>query len=129
MRRGKEILEFLRSMPGGASTGKIAEGLRLHPTCAGKIIRELELVGEVFRCNGKWMNTEAALEFNPNRAAADVAREAAYIRSRNRTYGCGAAQTKVTKSHRLEEFSKRRAVGRAIRNSAHKSEIMRIPQE
>lgn len=70
MRRGKEILEFLRSMPGGASTGEIAEGLRIRPTCAGKIIRELELAGEVFRCSGRWINTAAALGFNPNRVNA-----------------------------------------------------------
>ena len=64
MRRGKEILEFLRSRPGGASTVEIAWGLRIRPRRAGEIIRELELVGEVFRCNEKWKNTEAALELN-----------------------------------------------------------------
>ncbi len=57
-------------MPGGASTGEIAEGLRIRPTCAGKIIRELELAGEVFRCSGRWINTAAALGFNPNRVNA-----------------------------------------------------------
>ncbi len=70
MHWGKEILEFLRSRPGGASTEEIAGGLKIRPSCAVKIIRDLELAGEVFRCNGRWMNTAATLEFNPNRVTA-----------------------------------------------------------
>jgi len=59
-------LDFIRSRPGGASTEEIAEGLKIQPRCAAKIIRELELAGEVFRCSGRWMNTDAALEFSPD---------------------------------------------------------------
>lgn len=61
----RRILNFLFSQPDGAGIKKISYETGIRPGRVLKLLEDLELAGEVFRCKGKWRSTALAMKLDP----------------------------------------------------------------
>lgn len=61
----RRILNYLFPKPDGAGIKKISYETKIRSGRVLKLLEELELAGEVFRCKGKWRSTAAAMRHDP----------------------------------------------------------------